>query len=48
MVLRRQYGTGSPFALVCCGTETDVRKAMAAAEEQAYRLGASAPTLCGT
>ncbi len=38
LILRRQFGRGSLFALVASGTEADVRRAMEAAEEQGSRL----------
>lgn len=39
-VLRRQYGVGSPFALVNEGVEADVKSAMHAAELMAGRIEA--------
>ena len=43
MVLRRQFGRGSLFALVVSGMEADVRRAMQAAEEQGSRLAGLDP-----
>lgn len=43
MVLRRQFGRGSPFALVASGMEADVRTAMEAAEDQGSRLAGLDP-----
>jgi len=39
-VLRRQYGAGSPFALVGEAVEADVKSAMHAAERMAGRIEA--------
>jgi hypothetical protein len=43
MVLRRQFGRGSLFALVSSGMEADVRRAMEAAEQQGCRFAGLDP-----
>jgi hypothetical protein len=48
MVLRRQFGRGSLFALVSSGMEADVRRAMEAAEAQGCRFAGLDPDQFGS